>query len=151
MHLTYLACTPETKDALGIGSPLHSLPEFNTIEADEYFNLMLSSNCLSKGVRKVPEGSIRYDNCFDPWWCVLLWITMQLLLTPPKNSRKCSLPLVNILRPDSPWYSAKAPDASHRVQVILYPTPGVRQEMVNFFVVEQWKQSWTPQPSNFHG
>ena len=46
------------KDARGMDSPLHSLPEFKMMEADENFNLMLSSSCLSRGVWKKPVGFI---------------------------------------------------------------------------------------------
>ena len=52
------APTEGPKDALGTGSPRHSAPEFIMISAEENLILMLSSNCLSRGVLNSPDGSI---------------------------------------------------------------------------------------------
>ena len=90
--------------ALGIESPLHSLPEFMTIvDLSWYLSLIDSSTCLLRGSLKVLVGTIvKLASLLPPWW-TLLWITRQLDVVPAESPWRCSFPLEYRFLPDSPW------------------------------------------------
>ena len=92
------------KEALGMESALHSLPELRmTPDRSKNFIRTDSSICLSKALLNRPVAVIIKWGFLLPLWWTLLWITKQFEGLPDLSSSRCSFPLVYMFRPDSPW------------------------------------------------